>query len=300
MGENLDVPGRLAVRTPMQWPREPNGGFSTAHKRHLARPLPDGLFSPEGSTSRTSDRPRVVLVVHGNLIWRYRQNPQIGWSKAEILKHPHTSVLAHVCRTDREWAMVGLHNFGEAGCIVPLALEDLPQGARFVELLGPPCELVPDRQGRIDEWRGRVVAWVLVALVAILALEMLVLANVSKAPDVWLCRLGRRVRLPATIRRGTHDIWNRPPRERQNRPGAPCRGGSRCDLSRTDFHPNPSREGSWPPTVRRTTMGQKTGLTKDSDPDRQARSRSRARLGRFSPAWAQTSEVLGGRRGLSR
>ena len=30
MGENLDARGRLAVRTPMQWTAEPNGGFSTA------------------------------------------------------------------------------------------------------------------------------------------------------------------------------------------------------------------------------------------------------------------------------
>lgn len=33
MGENLDLPEREAVRTPMQWSSEPNGGFSSAKKK---------------------------------------------------------------------------------------------------------------------------------------------------------------------------------------------------------------------------------------------------------------------------
>lgn len=45
MGENLDVHGRLSVRTPMQWGPYPNGGFSTAPPEKLVRPmLPDGDY----------------------------------------------------------------------------------------------------------------------------------------------------------------------------------------------------------------------------------------------------------------
>ena len=47
MAENLRIPGRLAVRTPMQWTAADNGGFSKAQKRRLTRPLPDGLYGPE-------------------------------------------------------------------------------------------------------------------------------------------------------------------------------------------------------------------------------------------------------------
>ena len=36
-GENLDIPGRLSVRSPMQWSAEPNGGFSI---RRPGRPVP--------------------------------------------------------------------------------------------------------------------------------------------------------------------------------------------------------------------------------------------------------------------
>jgi glycosidase len=38
MGENLDIPGRLAVRTPMQRNDKENGGFSKARRSRLRRP----------------------------------------------------------------------------------------------------------------------------------------------------------------------------------------------------------------------------------------------------------------------
>ncbi len=39
MGENLAVPGRLAVRTPMQWRPRPGAGFSPAPEDRLVRPV---------------------------------------------------------------------------------------------------------------------------------------------------------------------------------------------------------------------------------------------------------------------
>ena len=47
MGENLAVEGRNAVRTPMQWTADANGGFSTADPADLAAAVPEGDFSPE-------------------------------------------------------------------------------------------------------------------------------------------------------------------------------------------------------------------------------------------------------------
>ena len=82
MGENLDVEGRLAVRTPMQWDAGPNGGFSTAPKRRLTRPQPDGLFGPEhvNALDQRQDPDSLWSFVR-TLIRRYRQMPQIGWSR---------------------------------------------------------------------------------------------------------------------------------------------------------------------------------------------------------------------------
>jgi trehalose synthase len=46
MSENLDIPGRGSVRTPMQWGPGPAGGFSSAHESQLIRRFPDGPFGP--------------------------------------------------------------------------------------------------------------------------------------------------------------------------------------------------------------------------------------------------------------
>ena len=42
MGENLDLPGRLAVRAPMQWTPYDNGGFSQADPKRFVRPILTG------------------------------------------------------------------------------------------------------------------------------------------------------------------------------------------------------------------------------------------------------------------
>ena len=85
MAENLGVPGRLAVRTPMQWTAGDNGGFSKAQKRRLTRPLPDGLYGPErvNAADQRHDHQSFWWFMR-NLIYTYRQQPEIGWSTAEL------------------------------------------------------------------------------------------------------------------------------------------------------------------------------------------------------------------------
>ena len=60
MGENLSLPDRLAVRTPMQWSAEANGGFSTAPAKRLVRPLTDGPLRTRGH-QRRRPAPRLQL-----------------------------------------------------------------------------------------------------------------------------------------------------------------------------------------------------------------------------------------------
>jgi glycosidase len=151
MAENLDVPGRLAVRTPMQWTAGDNGGFSRAQKRRLTRPLPDGLFGPErvNAADQRHDHQSFWWFMR-NLIYTYRQQPEIGWSTAEVLEQPNPAVLAHVCREKSGWAMVGLHNFGADSCIVPIQLKGVPAGCTVVDLLDGLIEHKLDAEGRID------------------------------------------------------------------------------------------------------------------------------------------------------
>jgi len=136
MAENLDIPGRLAVRTPMQWSGNSNGGFSSAPKRRLTRPLPDGLFGPERvNVADQRHNHRSFWWFIRDLIYTYRQQPEIGWSTAEVLKQPHRAVLAHVCREQSGWQMLALHNFGPDGRVVPIELSDVPAGSVLVDLL---------------------------------------------------------------------------------------------------------------------------------------------------------------------
>ena len=90
MAENLDIPGRLAVRTPMQWTGGTNGGFSKASKRQLCRPLPDGLYGPDrvNAADQRHDHQSFWWFMR-NLIYTYRSQPEIGWSTVEVLKQPN-------------------------------------------------------------------------------------------------------------------------------------------------------------------------------------------------------------------
>jgi trehalose synthase len=151
MGENLDIPGRLAVRSPMQWTGGDNGGFSRATKRRLTRPLPEGLYGPDRVNAADQRRD------HGsfwwfmrNLIYTYREQPETGWSNIEILKQPNRAVLAHVCREESGWAMAALHNFGADACLVTIEIADLPTGSILVDLLNNLKEIPLDAHGRVE------------------------------------------------------------------------------------------------------------------------------------------------------
>lgn len=150
MGENLDVPGRLAVRTPMQWTAAPSGGFSSAPPHRLTRPMPDGLWGPEhvNVTDQRHDPGSLWWFVR-HLARRYRQLPESGWGTVEVLDQPVGSVLAHVSRCD-DWAMLAVHNFGEEGAIVALTVDELPTDARLVDVLGGRPDTVPGPSGEVE------------------------------------------------------------------------------------------------------------------------------------------------------
>ena len=88
MGEDLSLPGREAIRTPMQWSYQPNGGFSTADPEKLVRPVIDkGEFGYEkvNVTAQRHD-PRSLLAWFERMIRTLREAP--GDRRAARL-HPH-------------------------------------------------------------------------------------------------------------------------------------------------------------------------------------------------------------------
>jgi trehalose synthase len=135
MGENLDIPGRLAVRTPMQWSAGRNGGFSEAAPSRLRRPVVEGGFGPAHvNVVDQSAGPESLLGFMRLLIRRYRESPELGWSSFELIEQPHRDVLAHLCRLD-ERRLVAVHNFADEGREVVLTLQDCAEGTRLTDLL---------------------------------------------------------------------------------------------------------------------------------------------------------------------
>ena len=145
MGENLAAEGRHAVRTPMQWSAERNGGFSTAAPSRLPNPVVEGGFGPEFVNVEAQRRdPDSLLAFMTKLVRRYRECPELGWGEFAVLDQPHRQVLAHTCTLD-DACLLAVHNLAGEPVTVPLRLADLPPGTRLVDLLDDGSADVGDR-----------------------------------------------------------------------------------------------------------------------------------------------------------
>jgi glycosidase len=134
MGEDLEAEGRMAVRTPMQWSPEKNGGFSTAPASKLvARPVPDG-YGPQfvNAWDQMRDHDSLWNFVR-HLVQIYRSHPELGRGSFQVLDQPHPEVLAH-CVTWEDRIVVAVHNLSGDAHAVPLRL-DVPGGSVLESLL---------------------------------------------------------------------------------------------------------------------------------------------------------------------
>ena len=145
MGENLAAAGRLAVRTPMQWSAERNGGFSTARASRLPGPVTTGGFAPEFVNVSAQRRdPDSLLRFISLLVRRYRECPELGWTSVQVLDQPHDAVLA-LCSSVDQGTVVTLHNLGPDPVMVPVTLGKSDEERRLVDLLQEgECAVTPD------------------------------------------------------------------------------------------------------------------------------------------------------------
>jgi trehalose synthase len=135
MGENLEIPGRLSVRTPMQWSDDENGGFSKARPSRLRRPVTEGQFGPMAVNVADQRRdPDSLLSWMERLIRRRRETPELGWGSWSVLRTNVPAVLAHRCDWEGR-SVVAVHNLGEEPCEVRIQLGDVPEGGRVDDLL---------------------------------------------------------------------------------------------------------------------------------------------------------------------
>lgn len=121
MGDDLDLPERNSIRTPMQWSAQKNAGFSTAPASQLVRPLVhDGKFSPEKVNVSAQRRdPESLLGWMERVLCTLRECPEVGENSCEVLESGHASVLAHRY-AGPHGAMLFLHNLEDQGRTVHL------------------------------------------------------------------------------------------------------------------------------------------------------------------------------------
>jgi glycosidase len=135
MGENLDMPGRTSVRSPMQWTSGPNGGFSKADPKDLVAPVTKDGFAPAhiNASQQRHDQDSLLNFLRA-LIQCYRNSPEIGWGRLTVLAQPTPAVLAHQIENG-QGRLVLLHNFAPEPATVPLVLEDMEPGTVVTSLL---------------------------------------------------------------------------------------------------------------------------------------------------------------------
>jgi trehalose synthase len=122
MGENLELEGRMAVRTPMQWNGGKNGGFSAARPSRLRNPVVPGGYGPPHVNVEDQRRdPDSLLRFMQNLVRHYRNAPELGWGAFEVLEQDNSAVLAHSLSWD-DGRVVALHNFSSHSAVVRLTL----------------------------------------------------------------------------------------------------------------------------------------------------------------------------------
>jgi maltose alpha-D-glucosyltransferase/alpha-amylase len=142
MGDDLTLPERDAVRTPMQWSNEPQSGFSMVEK--TVHPVIDeGVYRYERVNVEAQRRdPQSLLTWTTHMIRLRQECPEIGWGSWEILPTGKPQALA--MRYDwRGNCVVVVHNFDHQAHELQIKLE-IEGGDLLVDLIA-------EEQSRADE-----------------------------------------------------------------------------------------------------------------------------------------------------
>ena len=155
MAENLNIPGRMSVRTPMQWSNEQNGGFSSAPPECLLMPVVESRkWGPKAINVADQQRdPESLLSWMERLIRRRRETPEIVFGTWSFVPVPESAVLG--MRYD--WgtrSVVVFHNLGAKPLQASFKLEAATESVgrdRLVELFGKgECRCDEDGSGTVE------------------------------------------------------------------------------------------------------------------------------------------------------
>ena len=145
MGDDLSLPERQAVRTPMQWTADRHGGFSIA-KRTVVPVISEGPFGYQRVNAAQQRRdPGSLLNCTERLIRMRKECPEVGWGDYEVLPTGSPSVLAIAAKW-RGNTVVTVHNFASEAREIVLELDD-GDGQTLTNLLDEQHN-APDDHGR--------------------------------------------------------------------------------------------------------------------------------------------------------
>jgi maltose alpha-D-glucosyltransferase / alpha-amylase len=123
MGDDLSLPDRQAIRTPMQWSLQPNAGFSNVSREELCRPVITGGEFGYEKVNVTAQRhdPQSLLAWFERMIRTLREAPEVGSGTCMHVDVPAPEgVLVH--RADHTTGvMVFLHNLDDKDVTVDLS-----------------------------------------------------------------------------------------------------------------------------------------------------------------------------------
>jgi maltose alpha-D-glucosyltransferase/alpha-amylase len=132
MGENLDLPEREAIRTPMQWDDTLNAGFSRARPEQLVAPVVDaGVYSYKrvNVTAQRLD-PHSLSTWFERILHALRECPEIGSGDHTMIDAGPTHVLVH--RADgHSGSTLFAHNLADWPCTVELGTQRDPEQRRL-------------------------------------------------------------------------------------------------------------------------------------------------------------------------
>ena len=147
MGEDLDAPGRMAVRTPMQW--SAGTRRRVLHRRAgTADPaVVPGGYGPDHVNVRDQRRdPDSLWTFMQRLIQTYRECPELGWGEFAELKQPDRRVLVHAC-TWRGSSVVAAHNFSAEPLVAEISPTPAPPDSPWCSRTSTPATTRPTGAG---------------------------------------------------------------------------------------------------------------------------------------------------------
>jgi maltose alpha-D-glucosyltransferase/alpha-amylase len=136
MGDNVHLGDRDGVRTPMQWSRERNAGFSAADEERLYLPvIADAVYGYQAVNVAAQDRtPSSLLNTMRRLIAARRTSPAFGRGSIDFLRPRNPRVIAYLRRSQRDVVLI-VANLAASPQPVELDLAAFA-GATPVEILG--------------------------------------------------------------------------------------------------------------------------------------------------------------------